>query len=166
MKHLKPLVSITFLFLLTACAGFQPLYAENTTVRRGFETLSLTPIDGRIGFLFSQAMTERGGIKTGTSGPYILELQLNKSQTNVGVRVDDVSTRARLTLSSSYLVRDRNGKIAHQGTAESFTAFDFPDEPYGALSAERDAEQSASLILAEKVLTDLAVFFASLPENS
>ncbi len=162
MKYIFP---AALLMVLGACAGFEPLYGENTSVRRGFDRLSLSPIEGRSGFLFAQALMDRGGVNTGTSGEYVLETTLRKNQTNVGVRVDDVSTRARLIMSATYSLRDRNGKIAYQGSSEGISAFDVPDEPYGALIAEQDAEESAALILAEKVLNDLAVFFASAPEN-
>jgi len=108
---------------------------------------------------------DKGGIVSGQSGAYVLETKLRKSQANVGVRIDNVSTRARLTLRARYSVRDRNGKIAYQGVAESQAAFDVPDQPYGALVAEQGAEETAVSVLAEKVLNDLAVFFASTQEE-
>ena len=153
-----------FMLLLSACAGFEPLYAENTAVRRGFTQLSAAPIDGRAGFLFSQALNERGGIQNGLSGTYVLESQISKKQINVGVRIDNVSTRARLQMDVRYNVRDRDGKIVYQGRAQSSAAFDVPDQPYGALIAERSAEENATTILAEKVINDLAVFFASISD--
>ncbi|PHS28106.1 MAG: hypothetical protein COA84_02335 [Robiginitomaculum sp.] len=165
MNVLKILFSITLALFLTACAGFQPLYGENTSVRTNFNRLSAAPIDGRAGFLFSQALLDRGGIVTGESGTFVLETVLSKSQVNVGVRIDNVSTRSRLTLRARYSVRDREGKIAYRGLAESQAAFDVPDEPYGALVAEQGAEETAVSVLAEKVLNDLAVFFASAQEE-
>ncbi|PHS25075.1 MAG: hypothetical protein COA85_07520 [Robiginitomaculum sp.] len=165
MKFFQYSLSACLLLLLSACAGFQPLYGDNTAVRRSFENLSLAPIDGRAGFLFAQALQDRGGIQGGQSGLYVLETNLRKTQANVGVRVDDVSTRARLTLRARYTVRGRNGKVAYKGNAISETAFDIPDQPYGAIAAEQYAEETAAIVLAEKVMNDLAVFFASLPEE-
>ncbi len=164
MRFFQYSLSACLLVLLSACAGFQPLYGENTAVRRSFENLSLAPIEGRAGFLFAQALQDRGGIQAGQSGVYVLETNLRKTQANVGVRVDDVSTRARLTLRARYTVRDRDGKIAYKGNAISETAFDIPDQPYGAIAAEQYAEETAATVLAEKVMNDLAVFFASQPE--
>jgi LPS-assembly lipoprotein len=166
MNALKIILSITLMLIVSACAGFQPLYGENTSVRRNFEQLSAAPIEGRAGFLFSQALLDRGGIVSGQSGAFVLETALSKSQVNVGVRIDNVSTRSRLTLRARYSVRDRNGKIAYQGFAESQAAFDVPDQPYGALVAEQGAEETATSVLAEKVLNDLAVFFASTQEEN
>jgi len=165
MKFFQHIIPAGLLLLLSACAGFQPLYGENTAVRRSFDQLSLAPIEGRAGFLFAQALLDRGGIKGGQSGAYVLETNLRKSQANVGVRVDDVSTRARLTLRARYTVRDRDGKIAYKGSAISEAAFDVPDQPYGAIAAEQHAEETAALVLAEKVMNDLAVFFANPPEK-
>ena len=165
MNILRRFLPVSFALILSACAGFQPLYGENTSVRRNFEQLSAAPIEGRAGFLFSQALLDRGGIVSGQSGTYVLETALTKSRVNVGVRIDDVSTRSRLTLRARYSVRDRNGKISYQGLAESQAAFDVPDQPYGALVAEQAAEETATSVLAEKVLNDLAVFFASTQEE-
>lgn len=165
MKFLQYSLSASFLLLLSGCAGFQPLYGENTTVRRSFDQLSLAPIEGRAGFLFAQALLGRGGISQGQSGLYVVETTIRKTQANVGVRVDDVSTRARLTLRARYTIRGRDGKIAYKGNAISETAFDVPDQPYGAIAAEQNAEETAARVLAEKVMNDLAVFFASLPQK-
>ncbi len=166
MISLRYSLPIGLLLILSACAGFEPLYAQNTGVRQGFEQISASPIEGRVGFLFSQALQERGGINTGQSGAYVLETSLNKTSTAIGVRIDNVSTRARLTMRARFVVRDKNGKIAYRGNAQSSSAFDEPDQPYGALAAERRAEEIAAQLLAEKVLNDLAVFFAGNSENN
>lgn len=166
MKIFKTIISASLLMLLVSCAGFEPLYAENTRVRQHMNQLSVAPIDGRAGFLFGQAMLDRGGVQTGQSGAYVMETTLQKRQAAVGVRVDNVSTRSRLTMRARFTVRDRKGAIVYRGNAESVVAFDEPDQPYGALVAERTAEESATILLAEKALNDLAVFFANLPENS
>jgi LPS-assembly lipoprotein len=166
MIFFRTVFLVTLLSALGACAGFEPLYAQNTSVRSNLNQLSLAPIEGRAGFLFADAMMNRGGIKAGQSGAYVLETKLSKSQTYVGVRVDNVSTRARLTLIANYVVRDKDGKVAYTGTSTSIAAFDVPDQPYGALVAEQGAEESAARILAEKVINDLAIFFASNREAS
>lgn len=165
MKMFKNLMPIAAALLLGACAGFEPLYGQNTAVRTNLEQLSLVPIEGRAGFLFAQALQERGGIQTGESKPYLLEVDLRKRQTNIGVRIDDVSTRARLTVFARYTIHDRNGKIIHKGNVEGQASFDQPDEPYAALAAEQDAESRAITVLSEKTMTDLAVFFASAPDG-
>lgn len=166
MKLVRYLLPAVLVMLLGACAGFAPLYGENTAVRTNLEQLSLAPIEGRTGFLFAQAMEERGGIDTGASSPFLLDVNLIKRQANVGVRVDNVSTRARLTIRARYTIRDRQGKTLHVGSTDGEAAFDQPDEPYAAIIAEQDAESRAVTLLSEKVLTDLAVFFSNYSADS
>jgi len=166
MRFLKPVLPVLFALLVGSCAGFTPLYGQNTGARQHFEQLSLAPIEGRTGFLFTQAMRDRGGVSQGQSGAYVLQTTLKEKLALVGVRIDQVSTRARITLDASYSVLDRDGKAVYTGTASSMAAFDEPDQPYAAIAAERDAKDRASRILAEKVLNDLAVFFNTVAPKS
>jgi len=166
MRFLKPVLPVLIALLIGSCAGFTPLYSQNTGARQHFEQLSMEPIEGRTGFLFTQAMRDRGGVGQGQSGAYVLQTTLKEKHANIGVRIDQVSTRSRLTVIAYYLVRGRDGKIAYRGTAQSTAAYDEPDQPYAALAAEQDAEDRASRILAEKVLNDLAVFFSTVAPNS
>jgi len=162
MKTLNLFLPVCLLCMVSACAGFEPLYAQNTTMRRGLEQLSAEPIDGRAGFLFSQALQNGSGITTGKSGKYVLSTVLNTQRSNVGVRIDAVSTRARLSMTARYTVRDQQGHTLYQGSTYSDAAYDVPDQPYGALAAEQAAEETAAKILSEKVINDLAVFFAGM----
>lgn len=166
MRFLKPALPVLFALLVGSCAGFTPLYGQKTGARQHFAQLSLAPIEGRTGFLFTQAMRDRGGVSQGQSGAYVLQTSLTEKLAFVGVRIDQVSTRARITLDASYSVLDRDGKAVYTGAARSMAAFDEPDQPYAAIAAERDAKDRASRILAEKVLNDLAVFFSTVAPNS
>ncbi len=165
MRLFKPVLPVLLVLLTSACAGFAPLYGQNSAAHQSFARLSLAPVDGRAGFLFTQAMQDRGGISMGQSGAYILQTRLHVSRAQIGVRIDQVATRARLTVRANYTVLGRDGAVAYKGTAESSAAFDDPDKPYAALAAERNAEERATQILAEKVLNDLAVFFNTEAQN-
>ena len=166
MSRSRLLLPLAALFLLAACAGFEPLYAEQTSRTAAMKNLSLAPIEGRAGFLFSQAMLERGGVHEGESGAWVLQTSLKKTHTAVGVRVDQVSTRSRMTVTAKYTVRDKTGAIVYRGRQTSMAAYDEPDQPYGALAAEQDAEERATRVLAEKVFNDLAVFFKTRDRDS
>ena len=165
MRLFKPVLSVLLVLLTSACAGFTPLYGQSSAAHPSLARLSLAPVDGRAGFLFTQAMQDRGGISMGQSGAYVLQTTLEETRALVGVRIDQVATRARLTVRATYTVIGRDGAVAYQGTAESTAAFDDPDQPYAALAAEQDAEERATRVLAEKVLNDLAVFFNTEVQN-
>ena len=161
----RPALSALLVLLTSACAGFAPLYGENSAAQKTFARLSVAPVDGRAGFLFTQALQERGGIRPGQSGAYVLQTDLEESRVLSGVRTDQVATRARLTVTARYTLVGRDGTAVYRGTAQSTAAFDDPGQPYAALAAEQDATEKAMRALAEKVLNDLAAFFNTQAQN-
>ncbi len=145
---------------ISGCAGFTPLYATNNDGTTRFSSVSLAPVEGRAGFLFSQALLERGGIQQGQSAPYVLHAAISTQHIASGVRVDDVSTRSHVEITARYSLVDKNGKAVFSNFAKNTAAYDTPDQPYGALAATSGVEAHAITALAETVMTDIATFLA------
>ena len=57
------------------------------------------------------------------------------------------------------VLTDANGKLVTSGTQSSLTSFNVAPSPYATLAAQQDSDKRAAQDIAERIRTDLAVFF-------
>lgn len=165
MKNLLLLVVLACFPALTSCAGFAPVYAQNSTARANIAHIQLTPIAGRAGFTLAQEMQDRGGIRVGENGKYQLQITLTPARRGLGIQVDNVATRFEVQISAKWVLLDPNGNTLAQMTANSTSFFDSPDNPYASQVAEQNAEDKAVAVLADNILDQLRFYFAANPAS-
>ncbi len=159
-KYILPVLFLLLPFL-TACTGFSPVYAEKNGARSSFSSIQMSEIEGRTGFFLNQEMLERGGIQTGNSGKYQLDIKLSPARLGFGVLSDNVATRYQIQLTANWVLRDRQGKPLTNMTASSTASFASPASPYASQVAEKDAEERALSALADTILDQLGFYFAA-----
>ncbi|VAV88330.1 hypothetical protein MNBD_ALPHA06-459 [hydrothermal vent metagenome] len=165
MKNLILPVLLLCFPALVSCAGFSPVYAENSAARKMFPQISMPSIAGKNGFLLSQEMQDRGGIHIGESAKYVLRINLTPSRVGFAVRADSVSRRFEIQMDAYWVLYDERGTVLTSMDARSSTAFDSPSNPYTAQVAEQDAEARAVAVLADAILDQLGFYFAKQADN-
>ncbi|MCF6293097.1 MAG: LPS assembly lipoprotein LptE [Robiginitomaculum sp.] len=155
-----------FLSMLVSCAGFTPIYAEKSAARIAFSEVQINPISGREGFVFTQEILERGGITSGESGKYQLQVKLTPARRGFGIQVDNVATRFQVQMTANWSLLDENGKTLTSKTSTSTTSFDSGTSPYASQVAETDAENRAISILADTILDQLGHYFLRADKNT
>lgn len=163
MRHFLLIAAL----FLTAC-GFQPLH-QNIKAGAGGTPLNQITVDSahngeannkRAAFLISQALRERI-TDPETEPTYRLRYTPTVRRTPLGVGVDDVASRFDYNIYTSYRLTDANtGKLLKVGRIYSVATFGAPRDPYGRIIAEVSAAEQASQQAADRLITELALYFS------
>ena len=157
---------ISALFL-TAC-GFQPLH-QNIKAGAGGTPLNQIALDSnytddaddkRAAFLITQSLRER--VSDTVSAPtYRLSYTPSVRRTGLGVGVDDVASRFDYNIYTRYSLTDaKTGEVLKKGRIYSVATFGAPRDPYGRIVAEGNAAEQASQQAADRLITDIALYFS------
>ena len=155
---MKRLALIFALAALAGC-GLHPLYGggANGVVAQTLSTISVTPIQGKGGWLVRNALTDRLG--TGTGVRYRLDVELDDKIEGFGVRTDNAITRERRTLRARYqLVDAAQGTVVLDATAGSDAGIDVVSSDYATIAAENSALERLSQTVADQIVARVALF--------
>ena len=160
MNRLAALLAIAAPLALGAC-GLHPLYTGGGSgpVAGSLSRVEVAAIPGKAGYLMSNALRDRLPSRSGESALYRLEIKLDDQITGLGVRRDDTITRERRTLRARYqLVDVSNGQIVVDATAGSDAGVDVVNSEYATIAAENTALERLSEIVADQIVTRIAVY--------
>ena len=156
--------------LLSAC-GFSPLYGQrvsaNLTVEKHLALIHVQPIKNRIGQHLHNNLLTRLNLKGQPANPlYKLNVTLQESNFNLGVKKTAVVTRGNLKLSTTFtLSKSTNvaSKIESRNlmtaTVTAISSYDIPQAQYSALIALKDARARAIKETADEIRTRLGIYF-------
>ena len=158
---MKRLATLLLLAPLSAC-GLHPLYADGAAgpVARSLARVEVAPIEGKAGWLMRNALRDRFAAAAGGEAPlYRLDVRLDDRISGLGVRRDDGVTRERRTLRARYQLVDlAKGTVLLDATAGSDAGVDvISSSEYATIAAENTALERLSGIVADQVVTRLAV---------
>ncbi len=158
--------AFSFLLLpLIAGCGLRPLYAGGASgpVASSLAAISVAPIPDRAGWLTRNALVDRlGGERMGA--PYRLEVDLDDDISGFGIRGDRSVTRERRTLRARYrLVEASTGQVLIDATAGSDAGIDVVSSPYATIAAEQTALERLSKVVADQIVSRLALYASSRP---
>jgi LPS-assembly lipoprotein len=149
--------------ILGACTLRPLLHTTNDEGVRGeLEAISIVGLDDRLGQLVRNALLDELN-PTGVEVPsrYILDVELQRSATALGIQVDDVITRFNLTLNASFQLLDsENGELLYESNVTRVASYNVSLQPYATLAAEIDAERRIAREVGDNIGTLLAVHFA------
>jgi LPS-assembly lipoprotein len=144
----------------------RPLYAGGSTgaVATTLSSVSVTPIEGQVGWLVYNKLRDRlGAAGTGTVR-YRLEVRLDDDIIGLGIRGDRAVTRERRTLRARYqLVDVSNGSVVLDATAGSDAGIDVVSSEYATVAAEQTAAERLSEAVADQIVTRLGQFAVRAP---
>jgi LPS-assembly lipoprotein len=131
-----------------------------------------TRLQPQLGSIFVEPVAERDGYELrntlidllGSNGQlrgkaYRLKLTLNESNRGVVLENDATITRYNDTLTVNYTLTDAKGTEVTKGTQSSLSSYNVAPSPYATLAAQQDSDKRAAQDIANRIRTDLAVFF-------
>lgn len=145
---------------LTGC-GLRPLYSGGSSgkVVSALAQVEIAPIEGKAGYLVSNAVRDRLSVTASKAPAYRLEIKLDDRIIGLGVRRDDTITRERRTLRARYQLVDlANGAVLLDATAGSDAGVDVVRSEYAAIAAEDTALERLSAIVADQIVARLAQY--------
>lgn len=160
-------VLAVLLALASGACGFQPMYGK------GADQVSMAELDSvqipylaeREGQLLRNMLMRRfnpDGRRRETR--YRLDIVLVKSIINLGVRRDATATRANLSLTANFVLRDTaTGKPLYQGQSVSTVSYNILDERFTTVAAEQDAVERAARAVADNLKLRIGAYFTRQP---
>jgi LPS-assembly lipoprotein len=151
--------------MLLAGCGFHPLYGDAGGANIG-NTLSgiyVEPIPDRVGFqLRNDLLDLLNATGVAENNPYRLKLDLTEMEEAVILQPNTAITRYNYRLTAHYdLVRSADTAPMKSGDVTALTAYNVAASPFlfGTVTAERDAKDRAANEIADRIRTQLAVYF-------
>jgi LPS-assembly lipoprotein len=153
-------------FALAGC-GLRPLYGDggSGTVATTLSGIEVAPIEGKAGWLMSNALNDRLARK-GDAAAYRLDVRLQDTISGLGVRRDDSVARERRSLRARYqLVEAATGEVVLDATAGSDAGIDVVQSEYATIAAENTALERLSGIVADQIVARLALYVQRRPAS-
>jgi LPS-assembly lipoprotein len=147
-------------FLLAGCQ-LQPLYAGGAggKVATALTSVSVTPIEGRVGWLVYNELKERLSTDASSTARYRLDVELDDDIVGLGIRGDRAVTRERRSLRARYRLTDlSNGQVVLDATAGSDAGIDVVSSEYATVAAEQTAAERLSEVVADQIVSRLGLF--------
>jgi LPS-assembly lipoprotein len=138
----------------------QPLYSGGSAgpVASTLSSVSIAPIEGQVGWLVYNKLKDRlGASDAGTR--YRLNVELDDNIVGLGIRGDRAVTRERRSLRARYqLVEVATGAVVLDATAGSDAGIDVVSSEYATVAAEQTAAERLSEVVADQIVSRLALF--------
>jgi LPS-assembly lipoprotein len=148
-------------FLLLPGCGLQPLYGggSGSPVAATLRSVDVAPIPGQSGWLVRNKLVDRLGESGKDAVQYRLDVTLDDNITSFGLRSDQAATQERRTLRARYqLVSLPSGTVVLDATAGSDAGIDIVSSEYATVAAEQTALENLSDIVADQIVTRLALY--------
>jgi len=148
------------LLLLTAC-GFRPLYGEMRS-EQNLATVAIENMPGRSGQQLRLLLEDRFYAAVAPAAPqWKLTVTTTNAREDLGIRRDDVATRARLTVTASFTLT-RAGETApvFTGSERSFVSFNIFTDPNATSAAEANALDRGLTQLADLITNRVALYLS------
>lgn len=159
-------LSLALVLALSGC-GLRPLYSGGSSgvVASSLSSIRVAPIPERAGWLVRNALVDRLGGEA-QSPAYRLEVELDDDLAAFGIRGDSAATRERRTLRARYRLVDlSNGQVVLDATAGSDVGIDVVSSEYATVAAEQTALERLSGVIADQVVSRLALFASRRPQS-
>ncbi len=143
---------------LAGC-GLQPMYAggKSGTVARSLASITISPIEGKAGYLVRNALADRIDAAGKGSARFRLDVRLDERLTGMIVRSDDSVSRERRIMRARYQLVDLStGAIVLDDTADADAGIDIVASEYAVIAAEQTAQENLSEDIANQIITRVA----------
>ncbi|HLO19697.1 MAG TPA: LPS assembly lipoprotein LptE [Sphingomicrobium sp.] len=151
------------LILLLCACGLHPLYGGGSSgeVAGLLRNVEVAGIPSQQGWLVRTKLIDRLGETGSGAAQYRLDVTLDDNITSYGLRADRAATQERRTLRARYQLVDlSNGAVVLDETAGSDASIDVVSSEYATVAAEQTALENLSGIVADQIVSRLAVYAA------
>ena len=141
---LRLIGSVLGLGLVAGC-GFQPLHGTRSA-SEGLPAVEVGPIQEREGQILRSLLIDRLGDARGRAD-YLLDASLTVSSSSLGIRRDEVATRAQVYVTVTYVLTDRDGLVLDDGNVRKIANLNLSASEF-ASETSKDAAARRALALA------------------
>lgn len=162
LKVTALLAALALPMVLSGC-GFVPLYAQQS-VSGGLANIDIDVPQTRTGYFLEQDLRNGFGSDLTSPKAYTLTITMTEKHFNIGYKVDETSTRSEITSVVNYALRDKaTGKTLYKGNFTDTVTYDTSKSPFTGVISQQDAQQRIAASIAEKIQSDLALYFHDRP---
>ena len=147
-------IALLGLVALAGC-GFHPVYGPGSAAGILLGHVQITAPETVEGYRLLQALRDRLGDSIGTA--YDLTVTLDISQVAAATTAEGSTTRYTLPGKANYVLRNLAGFTLAEGTVSSFTSYSATGTTVATTAAETDARARLAAILADQIVTRLAI---------
>ncbi len=140
---------------LSAC-GFAPMYGTHG-IANGLSDIQVETGPERVDFLLEEALHDRLGSRH-AAGDLRLVTEAESTSTALGLGADAIATRFAVQVRVEYRLFDgeNDSQPIASGRVVGEAGYDVNTQVYNTVAAERDAEERAARIAADRLVSQLA----------
>ena len=161
----RTMVLLVLVTLLSGC-GFRPLYLKGKqNPQPDLTAIEIRPIVDRKGQILRNLLLDQLTPKGPSAHPaYVLDVTVDFSLTNLGIRRNDRATRALMKVTATYSLRRKQDEAKlFSGTSQASSGYDILDSDFATLVAEKDAMQHSLETIAQDINLRLSFLFSGDP---
>ncbi|MGA9658189.1 MAG: LPS assembly lipoprotein LptE [Asticcacaulis sp.] len=114
----------------------------------------------RTGYFVEQNLRKSFGSEDTSDKIYTLTISMYERQYSVGLMADDTSTRSEITSSVSYTLKNtKTGKDIFKDNFSETVTYDTSQSPFTGVISQQDAQERIAGSIAQKIQTNLAIYF-------
>jgi len=119
-------------------------------------------IEERIGQKVHNLLLDRLNPRGRPAAPrYTLSVRTGLSTSELGLQINEVATRAKLSLNASFvLTDDRSGRVLLKGNVRSINSYNIPNSQYAKVTAEADSANRAAREISNQIKSRLEIYFS------
>ncbi len=151
------------ILLITAC-GFKPIYytpAGQTPVQSLTAQIRVLPVPEESGRLLVQTLKNTlNPDNLSVEKTHELSVVLTKNiNTDEGILNDNTASRAKMTMTASYTLRDKDGRVVLADKTYALASYNILIVPYSTVTASQATERRLIKILGDKISLRMANYF-------
>ncbi len=169
LRHFHRTASLLVLVALLSGCGFSPLYLKGKqNTQPELATIEIHNIADRKGQILKNMLMDQLTPKgQSTHLSYMLDVTVESSIRNLGIRRNDRATRAIMQVMASYsLLRTSDQAKILSGTSGAKSGYDILDSDFATLSSKKDAMNHSLRAIAQDIKLRLSLLFSSDPEGN
>lgn len=156
--------AIAFAAAALGACQLSPLYSGGGSgpVVSTLQSVTVSPIPGQVGWLVFTELQDR--LNSGSPAPaarFRLDVELDDSITQLGIRTDRAASRERRTLRARYRLTDlATGQVVLDATAGSDAGIDVVSSEYATVAAEQSAAERLSEVVSDQIVARISLYAA------
>ena len=149
---------------LGAC-GFTPLYATQG-LPAGLSSIEVTVPHGRMAYLLGGSLNDELARDRGAPAVYRLDVTVASRVFGRGLNLDETSAYYEDNLTVQYrLIEIASGRVLKTNSLPVEVTYAATNIPYAGIAAQQDAQQRAANEAAQRIRTDLGIYFATMAQK-
>lgn len=166
----RAIAALAGLVLLAGGCGFHPVYGERPGVDVGTQLsmIEVNPIPDRSGQKLRNQLIDRFYHEGRPASPsHRLDVTLKFTEAELGIRKNEIATRAQLTITARYALLDAaTNRTLLQGVARSLVAYNLLEAPFATVASQQNAYDRGLSQIAADIQTRLELYFSQEPKTA